>query len=287
MLPFAFTPEGDELILRTQSGVQFIDLQSGAEIAFLPSAQTVVAAALSPDGDTLAWSLADNTIQLLDIPGGELRATLEGHPDPVYHLKFSHAGDRLFSASHDGFVRIWDSAGNPLPPVNAAGEVVGFGVSPDDSVLATIPSDGPIRLWDLQDAGEPRELGGTGGYDTSDAHFSADGELLVADLATGLYLWRLSDGELVWNDVKNSMAVAYSPDGRHLAYSDVDDANRVFLASPDASQVLATLDPLESPIWEMFFSPNGSMLAATDGVEIRIWSVDGGILSYVGKPDCP
>jgi WD40 repeat protein len=84
MLPFAFTPEGDELILRTQSGVQFIDLQGGAEIAFLPSAQTVVAAALSPDGDTLAWSLADNTIQLLDIPGGELRATLEGHPDSVY-----------------------------------------------------------------------------------------------------------------------------------------------------------------------------------------------------------
>jgi WD40 repeat protein len=83
------------------------------------------------------------------------------------------------------------------------------------------------------------------------------------------------------------MAVAYSPDGQYLAYSDIDDGNKVFLAAPDASQVLATVDKMQAPVWEMFFSPDGSMLAATDGVEVRIWGVDGGDLLYVGKPECP
>jgi WD40 repeat protein len=286
MLPVAFTPEGDELLLRTQDGVQFIDLESGNETRFIPSSQTLFASALSPDGATLAWSLADNSIQLLGLPGGQVIATLEGHPDPVYHLQFDHAGHRLFSASHDGLVRIWDLAGNQLPGVNAVAEVLGFGLSPDDSVLATIPFDGPIRLWDMQDGGEPRDLGGTGGYETSDPRFSPDGEYLAADLATGIFLWRLSDGDLLWNDVKNSMAVAYSPDGRYLAYSDIDDGNKVFLASPDASQILATLDQMQSAIWEMFF-PDGSILAATDGVEVRIWGVEGRDLLFVGKTECP
>jgi WD40 repeat protein len=70
---------------------------------------------------------------LLRIPGGEVTATLEGHPDPVYDLLFNSAGDKLFSASHDGVVRVWDLAGNQLPSVNAVAEVLGFGLSPDGS----------------------------------------------------------------------------------------------------------------------------------------------------------
>ncbi len=287
ILPFAFTPEGDGLLLRAQSGVQFVDLETGDETSFVSSPLALSAAALSPDGRTLAWALADNTIQLLGLPGGNVMATLDAHPDPVYDLLFNTASDRLFSASHDGVVRMWDMAGNQVGSVSGGGEVLGFGLSPDDSVLATIPSDGPIRLWDLQTVGEPRDLGGTGGYDTSDAHFSPDGKYLIADLATGLFLWQISDGELLWNGVKNSMAVAYSPDGRYLAYSDIDEGNKVFLASPDASQVLATLGQMQGPIFEMFISPDGSMLASTDGVEVRIWGIDGGNLLYVGRADCP
>ena len=131
------------------------------------------------------------------------------------------------------------------------------------------------------------EFSSTGGYDTSDAVFSSDGEYLAADLATGIYLWRISDDELLWNAVKNSMAIAYSPEGKYLAYSDVDDSNKVVLASPDGAQIVTPLGQMQSPIWELFFSPDGSRLAATDGVEIHIWQVEDGKLSYIGKPACP
>ena len=162
-----------------------------------------------------------------------------------------------------------------------------MGLSWDGSKLATIPSDGPLVLWDLAGNAKIAEFEGSGGYDTSDAHFSPDGQYLAADLVTGIFLWRTSDASLIWNEVKNSMAVAFSPDGRYLAYSNVDDGNKIFLASPDAARVIRTIGGMQGPVWELFFSPDGALLAATDGIEIPIWRVEDGTLLYIGKAACP
>lgn len=287
ILPFAFMPDATRLMVRASTGVQIFDLQAGVQDAFIHASQNIVTAALSPDGQTIAWSLQDNTIQLVRLSDQKILANLSGHPDPVYHLQFSPAGDKLFSASHDGMVRIWDLSGKQLAPIEVGGEVVGFGLSGDGSKLATIPSDGPVLLWDLVGNTKIAEFEGSGGYDTSDAHFSPDGQYLAADLATGIFIWRVSDASLVWNEVKNSMAVAFSPDGRYLAYSNVDDGNQVILASPDAGRVIRTIERMQAPVWELFFSTDGSLLAATDGIEIHIWRVEDGTLLYIGKVACP
>jgi WD40 repeat protein len=214
--------------------------------------------------------------------------TLKGHTDAVTKLRFSPTGEELVSASHDRWVRIWDKDGEELGAFQPEGDLLGIGISPDGAKLATVPFDGPVELWDLDSTEKVAELGGTGGYDTSDAVFSPNGQFLAADLATGLFLWRVSDGELVWNDVKNSMAAAFSPDGRYLAYSDVDDRNKVFLSTPDGAQKIRTLEGTPGgPVWELVFSPDSSMLASTDGAEMRIWGVEDGRLLYIGKPDCP
>lgn len=287
ILPIAFTPEDDKLLIRSATGVQVIHLLEGKPEAFIESPQAVVTAALSPDGQILAWSLPDGRIQLIRLSDRELLADLLAHPDPVYDLRFSAAGDRLYSASHDGVVRVWGPDGQLLASIETGGEVVGIGLSADGAKLATIPSDGAVQLWDLPEGGRIAELGGTGGYDTSDAHFSQDGQYLAADLATGLFLWRISDGELLWHEVENSMAVAFSPEGKYLAYSDIDHGNQLVIASPNAARVIRLLDPFQGPVWEMFFSPDGALLAATDGVEIRISRVEDGALLYVGRAACP
>jgi WD40 repeat protein len=280
-------PDNTSLLIRTGSGVQVFNLETLQEESFLKAPQNVYAAAVSPDGGTLAWSLEDNSIQLVRLSDQQPLATLTGHPDLVYDLRFSPAGDRLYSASHDGVVRVWDLEGNLLSSIEAGGEVLGIGVSPDGNQLATIPFDGPLALWDTASGERVAEFGSTGGYDTSEAVFSPDGQHLAADLATGIYLWRVSDGALLWDKVKNSMTVAFSPDGRYLSYSDIDDGNQVFLASPDGAQIVIKLGQMPAPVWELFFSPDGSRLVATDGVEIRIWQVEDGKLIYLGKPACP
>jgi WD40 repeat protein len=284
--PISFTPDSKKLAIRTGSGVQIFNLETMNEEALAQSSQNIVSAALSPDGKHLAWSLEDHSIQLIRIANSKVLRTLEGHTDIVFKLRFSSDGNQLFSGSHDHSVRIWDSKGDLLHVIETNDEVLGIGVSADGTRLATIPFDGPVELWDLVRYQKIFALGGTGGFDTSDAVFSPDGKYLAADLATGLFLWRLSDGESLWSDLKNSLAVTFSPDGQYLAYSDVD-THQVVLSSPDGQQIIRTMEGMQGTVWELSFSPDSSMLAGTDGREIRIWQVENGKVLYVGKLSCP
>lgn len=113
-------------------------------------------------------------------------------------------------------------------PTGALGypnEVLGIGISPEGTMLAPIPFDGPVKLWSMENYNLIRELGGSEGYDTSDIVFSPDGQLIAADTATGLFLWKTLDGAelLGGNHAINSMAMAFSSDGRLLAYSEIGE----------------------------------------------------------------
>ena len=133
------------------------------------------------------------------------------------------------------------------------------------------------------------EIGGAlGGYDTSDPTFSPDGQLFAADLASGLYLWRIADGSPIWDEPINSMTIAFSPDGRYLAYADIADQSKIKLITSDGSEVVQTIDSgHQGSVWELLFSPDSQLLLSTDGGEIRIWNVADGSLRYIGKAACP
>lgn len=281
----AFSPDDGAILVRASAGVQIFNLKSGALEAFIRSSKNVITAALSPDGQVVAWVLDDNTIDLVRVSDQKVLQTLSGHTDMVTKLRFSPNGDFLVSASHDYWVKVWNLEGEELRSFQAG--ALGIGISPNGSMLATVPFDGPVALWDLATGEKIKDLGGTGGYDTSDAEFSPDGQYLAVDLASGIYIWHISDGALVWNAVKNSMAVTFSPDGQYLAYSDVADSNKVILSDPDTGRLIRVIDKMQSPVWELFFSPDASLLAVTDGVEIRVWRVEDRTLLSVGKSNCP
>ncbi len=63
--------------------------------------------------------------------------------------------------------------------------------------------------------------------------------------------------------------------------------HKIFLASPHAARVIRIIGAMLGPVWELFFSPDGALLAATDGMEIPIWRVEDGTLLYIGKAACP
>jgi WD40 repeat protein len=291
--PIAFIPDGDRILVRAENGAQIFNLQTMEEEEFLdaPTRLILPAVALSPDREVLAWALEDLSIQLIRISDKKLLHTLTGHTDLIGKLSFSPNGDRLFSASHD----TWDMEGNlvhAFQPTGALGfpnEVLGIGISPDGTMLATIPFDGPVKLWDLEDYKLVRELGGTGGYDTSDISFSPDGQLVASDTATGLFLWKTSDGTelLGGNPGINSMAMAFSPDGRYLAYGESGEKFDVVLSSPDGAKRIRTLEGHPAPVGILFFSPDSSLLLSSDWVETRIWQVEDGQLMYIGKSVCP
>lgn len=284
--PFVISHWNDRLYLRTASGVQVVDLGSLQEVDFIAAPQDIYAAALSPLGD-LAWSLENNSLQILRVADHQVIAEMHGHADRVYKLRFTSTGEQLVSASHDGFLRIWNLDGSQVFGFMPPGGAAGFDISPDSTLLATVPFDGPVMLWKFGSDQLLAKLGGTGGYDTSDAIFSAAGDILAADLATGVYLWDISNRELTWNSVKNSMALAFSPRQQMLAYSDIDQDNQVYLTSTVSFQPEAIIDSSAGIVYELFFSPDGSLLVAADGLAVRIWSSITQELLYIGKITCP
>ncbi len=290
-VPVAFLPGGSRILAQNVAEVQIYDLESMSEKDLIKAPARLTAVALSPDGKTLAWALDDFSIQLVRLADHQLLHTMKGHTDQVTKLKFTPDGSRLISASHDTWVRVWDMDGKQVDAFQPTGAldwtsaVMGIGISPDGKQLATVPVDGPVKLWDLASHKKVAELGGTGGYDISDVAFSPDGKFVAADLVTGLFLWKIADGRALLGESTqiNSMAFAFSPDGRFLAYGDL---NTVILSSPDGSQMIRTLEGFQSLPWNLVFSPDGSKLAARDGVEVRIWQVPDGKLLYVGQSSC-
>ena len=288
--PFAFLPDSVRILIRERSGVRMFNLKSLEEENFFQAPQDITGVALSPDGEILAWSLVDNSIQLIRIADGKLINTMKEHTLPVFKLRFSPTGDRLFSASYDTWVRIWDRNGEPLDAFQPTGaddlpkEIEGIGISPDGTMLGSIPFDGPARVWDLAEKTEVANLGGTGGDAMSDIAFSPDGQFVAADQAGPLSLWRTSDWKKIWSGIF-SMAFAFSPDGRFLAYSDIYDEN-VFLRTLDDTQKTRIFEGHQNFSYDLFFSPDGALLASA-GAGIQIWQAETGHLLYVGKDTCP
>ena len=64
---FAFMPGSNSILVRGMGVVQIYNLGSLKEARLLTASKNIVTAALSPDGGILAWSLDDNTIQLVRI----------------------------------------------------------------------------------------------------------------------------------------------------------------------------------------------------------------------------
>ena len=105
----AFTPDGKTLVAGEGADLWFYrlaDFQLFLHVQGQNGAQ-VISLAVAPDGTWLACGLADGTVQLRALPGGELLQTLDGGSDAISSLDFSADGKTLLSASRDGTLRFW------------------------------------------------------------------------------------------------------------------------------------------------------------------------------------
>jgi WD40 repeat protein len=291
--PQVFIPDSLLLLARKDSpeegfGVQTIDLVSGAVESSLESPKMVYLVALSPDGETLAWALEDNSIQLLSYPQGELLHSWSAHTQRIESLKFSPDGQLLYTASYDNWIRVWDMQGELVDEFLPGGfEVHAIGISPDGRLAVTVTFEGPQKLWDLEAGQMIANLIPNGAFSPSEVVFSADGSMVGITLGSGpVSLWTVPGGEQIWSG--GNFSLALSQDGRYLAYTDVneDGSNKVVIANQDGSKVLRTLDDLPSFAWKLVFSPDGSLLVESSNV-VRVWDVDTGELRYIFKGTCP
>ena len=151
--------------------------------------------------------------------------------------------------------------------------------SPDKKYIVTGNEGGDVELWEVRD-GERIYRHSIGGAIRGVA-FGPKGKFIVADGANGrvnVIRLRSSDGKefqrlnLV-DDAKSIHAVAYSPDGIHVAIG--DNTGRVYLWDVNNDRWKWWKYKVVDDLYAVAFSPDGEYIATGDSAGYaRIWEVD-------------
>ncbi len=260
--------------------------------------------AFSPDGKTLASGQGDNSVSLWDVASGELLYKMQGHTGPVVSVAFSPNGSYLASldSGEDRQVHVWDIASrkslvaiNGCPRTDYANEgTVKF--SPDGSMISSACEDGGVIIWNLA-TGQVKQISLSYSYGVSDIDFSPDGKSLAVGYARNwdmsqpidIFVWDV-EAAFYWGQAPGTYykrlsghlgivnAVAFDPDGVHLASGGVDGTVRLWNTTTGDSKLILKGYPMSEgslymlgttlenfPVSSLAFSPNGAILAVGGG----------------------
>lgn len=236
-----WSPTRDGGTVQTGRALQIRDAETGAVRRTLYDEPNVGDAQFSPDGKSVAATLAgENVVKLWDPVTGKKKKTFEGAKVSLGTIAFSRDG-RFLAASgymHDdkgkrqGMVILWEAgSGKVLWQVRAnegAGAEV-IALSPDGKLLATGDRDAPIKLWDTATGKCKQTLRGSQEHKVFSLAFSPDGKLLASGGLDGtVRLWdpesaKLKEFRTSGQFLKSGyiiglkVLVGFSPDGKWLA----------------------------------------------------------------------
>jgi hypothetical protein len=142
------------------------------------------AAAVSPDGRTLAFADRRLGIRLVNADTYVDIRRWDAHTDGIWSLSFSPDGRWLLSASEDQTVGVWNVAhgggGSLVTRLTGHGaQVLCAAMSPDGKRIASGGRDGIVRFWDTTHFENVAQLAGHGDYVYS-LTWSPDGHQLIS-----------------------------------------------------------------------------------------------------------
>ena len=277
-----FTPDGRKLIsVSDDKTIRVRDVSSGQSVSVIrPSIGTgsvgmIYAAAISPDGDTLAiggYGREDENhgvVTLISLSRQQIIRRLHGHSDVVHDLAFSPDGSRLASGSSDGTARIWNLETGDTDHTFGGHTNVVFVVvfSPDGQRLVMGSHDGTGAIWSVVTGERQAVLNGhTDAIQCID--WSNDGTRIV----TGSHdhtirVWD-NQGELMQTfegfEENVIMVTKFVPDDTQLLASSmsVHGTMRTGLMNPVTGQFEVEYSGPPAAFIKAAFSPDGKTIAA-------------------------
>ena len=237
----------------------------------------------SPDGNTLAFVVSDDTARLVDVTTQRTFIRVTGGPFPS--VAFSPDAKILAIGRSDSTVSLLD-----IPNRKFIGELTldwqdkdnvnSVAFSPGGTLLAAAKNnffdDGVVKLWDV----ETKQNVATFEENWQDFHsvsFSPDGTLLAFGSNDTVKLWSVETKQIVATlegHGRNINSVAFSPDGTLLASG--SDGGTVKLWDMETKENIATLEGKWWGVLSVAFSHDGTLLAASgynDDI-VKLWDVE-------------
>ncbi|MFZ5827660.1 MAG: WD40 repeat domain-containing protein [Bacillota bacterium] len=239
---------------------------------------SVLCAAFSPNGDTLASGSADKTIRVWRTEDGSLTRTITT-PEPVYAIAFSPDGEFLAAGLKSRTIQFWRVADGALdrtltpPPAPTQGWFAKAmaSYSPESNYDILFTSDGryllsmsltcrPI-LWDVVTGSIFREFD-----EQTSGPMALSNGILATVRNRSISFWRVSDGMKLGETKEGddfAYCVAPHPSGEFWA-TGWSDGSVAFQALPD-------LEPRwlgarhDSAVRRVLFEPLGIALLTVDG----------------------
>ena len=270
--------------------------------------------ALDLDGRSLATAIHGRTvtksmIQVLELPSGQPRRTMDGGLGEISALAFSPDGTRLAALTGVGGktdLRVWPlgAEGPPVESRGVMGEPLCLAFDPGGTRLAVgvvrpgdgaSPASGAVGVFDAASGGRIAEFG-----DHTDGvwavTFSRDGQTVIsASLDRRVKVWDAGTARLravlrgevptgavspngprlayagFARDLAKSIRMAVSPDGPRLAYA--APGNTIKLWDPAIGQDVCTLPGHAAPVHCLCFNPDGTVLATGEANgTVRLWA---------------
>lgn len=271
----AFDPQGSELLVGSQNGVQrysWPDLKAGEILK--SELDQVHDLAFSPNGTSLAIAggTAGETgqLELWSWPNRQKVAAYDLHADVIYQLAWSRDAKRLFTASHDGEVfEIDTGTGQILHRFLGHSEPVRAVCFLDDEhMLVTAGNDQTIRVWDTKTGQLLRSLHNH----TKAVHAIAlkpkanASELpVIATIGADgtIRLWQPTIGRMMKFrrlDAAIPLAMAWSADGQALIVT--DDRGSLHIINPQTLESQTTLETKTERPLNLLLSPDGKTAIA-------------------------
>ncbi len=267
-----FSPDGRWLIAKYQDdSLRMWDLKRQETTLTIPKGVSHGAVDFSPDSRRLAIGDSNGSVHIHDTASGNELTRFMSLSQP-YAVAFHPSENKLAISSHlSSTVAIVDAdAGSTLKSLSHPAGVRGMSWRPDGLMLATACANGAVVLWDIP-SGRSKSLEGHSSTVTQ-VIFNQSGGMLAS------YGW---DGATrLWDPICGKLHVRVA--GEFTAFSKFsrDDRRLSFKVSSD-----------EIGIWEIdtadecrtfgkgipsTFSPDGSLLAATEELGVRLWDLSTG-----------
>lgn len=245
---------------------------------FQGSRPSVLALAVSPDGNWVFTSGSDGFIHRWDTAAGREAGAFRAHGGTTSNLAISRDGTRIVSLGADKSIKVWDAeSARLLHTISVPGQPFDFALTPDGKHLITRPQhQRPPALINLE-SGEVVRWFEAAGLQSNSFALSPDGtQLAMIHLSTHVLLLEASTGKLrnrLSFDRNAIQSVQFSPDGKFLVCRHRDNAIR--FRDVETGEVVRTFRVPESGLRDIVFSPDERYLA-TSGLDfsVRLWDVD-------------